>query len=482
MNSLLSTIHIRKGITILNQLDHLMPSNLSIYLKMLAIISCLLAVVTISACGPISREPGLSREPTDTQLPRTSTPTPPPRVEADNLSVHKDEEESSWLVFGTIRNISEDGLSDLELNVAVLDHEGETLAEGIFLPALRQLSPGDSTAFKAEFTQIDDASSPQKASVKLESFLVSTVTPLQITVDEISARSNTWDGTTYLGYFTNVQMEYGQIRNVEAFMMNEDGTPFDSAKRVVTLSSVAPRGRVPFSVEFNDNFAEAWPDFYIDAVPSEEPSRRSPLWTVAEPQLFLTSQGLPYYLLEIKNTAFAPQTIEGIFTLTKGTEIFAVLPIRSPAPIAAKSSWFFTLEPGLSLPFELRNDEQAISALIPNVTLDPIETRGVGDELIPIDLVIESVETIGGSIFFRGRVSNSTDQSLENPVVYATLRDPSGMAISANSERIVQAIPVGGSVDFTLSARIPAEIEPNALEFDLNAIALSASGSIQEGD
>jgi hypothetical protein len=106
----------------------------------------------------------------------------------------------------------------------------------------------------------------------------------------------------------------------------------------------------------------------------------------------------------------------------------------------------------------------------------------VGDELIPIDLVIESVETIGGSIFFRGRVSNSTDQSLENPVVYATLRDPSGMAISANSERIVQAIPVGGSVDFTLSARIPAEIEPNALEFDLNAIALSASGSIQEGD
>lgn len=435
--------------------------------------SCLLATLFLTGCIAIGREPGLPAQPTETTRPATPTPTPVPLITVENLTVKAGDQEHHWEVFGTIQNISDDGLTDLELSVTALGPEGEVQAQGTFLPALRQLSPGDTTAFKAEFEQIGLDLQPERILVQLASFRVSTITPLQISVDQISARPNFEGGTTYLGYFSNVQLRYGEFRNIEAFMVNEDGEPIDSADFILTTTSIAPRGQVPFLVEFFEDYDEAWPEFYIDAIPSEEPDGASPLWVVTEPRLFFTSQSIPYYLIEIKNTAFAPQKIEGILTLSEGLELLGILPIRSPIPIPAQSSWYFTLEPSLAIPVQIRDDEAALSDLIADVALDPLKTRGVSVEIVDLELEIVKIETIGGSIYLQGKMTNPTEQKIEHPAAFALLHTTSGEVISANSERAADTILAGETVQFTLPLRIPAGTDPSALEFDLSAMGVT---------
>ncbi len=441
---------------------------------------CLLAIIFIPGCAALSREPGLSRQPTNTAPPATNTPTPVPVIEVSNITVRQGEHQGYLEVFGVILNITDDGLTELELAVSVFDPEGNLQAQTTVLPALRQISPGATTAFKAEFDRIDFVLEPEMVLVELASFQLSTITSLQITVDRGSARPNFEGGTTYLGYFSNAQPEYGELRNVEAFMIDEDDKPIDSADFILTTTSVEPRSEVPFRVDFFEEYGDAWPVFYVDAIPSENPNRTSPLWTVSEPRLFFTSQGIPYYLVEIKNTAFAPQDFEGILTMTEGIELQGILPVHSPIPIKAQSSWYFTLEPGLALPVRLRKDAAGMNELIATVTLDPLKTQGVSADLVNLELEIDGIETIGGSLYLQGTLSNPTDMDLADPVVFATLRTASAEVISANSELAAETIPTGDSLEFTLSLRIPAGLDPTALEFDLTALGVRRTETARE--
>jgi hypothetical protein len=264
-------------------------------------------------------------------------------------------------------------------------------------------------------------------------------------------------------------------------MFNQDGEPVDSAELLLTLSSVEPRGRIPFRADFRASYDGVWPEFFIDAVP-EDPYRSSPLWTAPEPRLFFTSQGRPIYLLEINNTAFAPQQIEGMLTLSIDSDLLGVLPVRSPAPIPAQSSWFFTLEPSLALPAELREDEIALQQLSATLQIDPVETHGVKDEVLSVDLEVSAVETIGGSIYLQGLLHNPTDQELVDPVVYATLRDTDGVVITANSLGVAERLPKEASLSFTIPLWLPGGVDPSSLEFDLHAAALNNVETSQGGN
>jgi hypothetical protein len=396
-------------------------------------------------------------------------------IDVETITVEEGADAHSWEIFGIIRNISDDGIADLEMNVSILNSDGTIEAHKTVLPALRQLSPGDSTAFQAEFNQLETDVRKNEVRVELSSFQVRTVTPLQIAVDQISARPNFEGGTTYLGFFSNVQLEYGEFLNIEAFMMNENGEPIDAADGITTIASIEPRGRVPFQVEFFTDHGEAWPEFYIDAVPADDPTKASRLWTTSEPQLFFTSQKVPYYLIEVKNAAYAPQRFEGMLTFTEGIELIGIVPLGSKAPIPAQSSWFFTVEPSLALPIRLRGDEKAIRELIAEVIIDPIASRGVSDELISLGLEIESIETIGGSMYLQGKAINQGELDLSSPFVFAALRNPEGEVITANSVRIADTIPAGETTGFTIALWIPSGIEPNTLEYDISAYAIKVN-------
>jgi hypothetical protein len=257
-------------------------------------------------------------------------------------------------------------------------------------------------------------------------------------------------------------------------MFDEQGEIIDAAELLLTLSSVEPRGRVPFRVDFLQNHEGDWPEFFIDVVPDDDPYRGSPLWTTAEPRLFFTNQGLPFYLIEINNTAFAPQQMEGMLTISDGNDLLGVLPVHSPAPIPAQTSWYFTLEPALALPVEIRDDETALQDLTTALNLDRMKTHGVENQVKSVDIEISAIETIGGSIYLKGTLSNPYDQDLADPVVYAALRDTRGEVITANSVRIARSLSPGGPVAFTIPLWLPRGIDPTTLEFDIHATALTS--------
>jgi hypothetical protein len=469
------------GTTIVKQVKSPINPGSPICISAVILAATLVAAFFLAGCSTVSREPGLGVKPTNTKSPSTPTPTPVPVIEIETITVEKGRDAGSWEVFGTLKNISADGLANLEISVSILDLDGAIEAQETILPALQQLSPGDSTAFKAEFSQLDTDVRKNDVRVELSSFQLQTITPLRIAVNQISARPNLKGGTTYLGYFSNPRQRYGEFRNIEAFIINENGEPIDAADEIVTIASIEPRGRVPFQVEFVTDHDETWPEFYIDAVPADNPTRASRLWTVAEPQLFFTSQKVPYYLIEVKNAAYAPQRFEGMLTLTEGIELIGLLPLSSKAPVPAQSSWYFTVEPSLALPIRLRGNETAIRELTPEVIIDSIASRGVSDELISIDLEIGSVETIGGSMYLQGKATNPGELDLSFPVVFAALQNPEGKVITANSELLADSISAGGSTNFTIALWMPSGIEPNTLEFDINAYAIKVNEATEGG-
>lgn len=430
-------------------------------------------MAALTGCAALAREPDLAKQVTATALPPTSTPTAIPMIEAGSITVREGQDPGSWQVFGMISNISDEGLTDLELRVSIVAPGGSTLAQASALPALRQIPAGGTTAFQVDFEEVDTNIRAGMVHVELASSQVSTINPLKLTVNQVSARPNYEGGTSYLGYFTNTRLEYGRFRNAQAFMFDEQGDPIDAAELLLTLSNVEPRGRVPFRADFLRNYEGTWPEFYIDAVPDDDPYTGSPLWTAAEPRLFFTNQRLPLYLIEINNTAFAPQQMEGMLTISDGNDLLGVLPVHSPAPIPAQTSWYFTLEPALALPVEIRDDETALQELTAALNLDRIRTHGVENELKSVDIEISAIETIGGSVYLKGTLSNPYDQDLADPAVYATLRDTRGEVITANSVRIASSLPPDSSVDFTIPLWLPRGIDPTTLEFDINATALT---------
>ncbi|MDF1499598.1 MAG: FxLYD domain-containing protein [Anaerolineales bacterium] len=437
----------------------------------------LAAVISLAGCAALEREPGIPIPATNTAPPATPTPTPVPVIEIESVTARAVQDPGRWDIFGLIENISNDDLTDLELQVSLLNEEGEVQTEATFLPALRQLSPGEETAFRAQFDELDIAVQSGQILVELASYQPGPITPLQITVDQVSVRPDSQGGATYLGYFSNASPERGELRNVEAYMMDDDGRPIDFADLTLTISIIEPYGKVPFRVDFSGDHGDKWPVFFIDAVPLRDTTQPTPLWSVTEPRLFFTDQGIAYYVLEIENTAFAPQVFEGVFTLFDDLELAGVLPIRSPAPIRAQSSWFFTIEPGLALPVRLRSDPEAMRDLTVDVTLDPAASHGVSDEVVIIDLEIQSVERTGSSLHMKGILSNPTADTLASPLLSAVLRNTRGDVVSASTALVADKLPADGRLEFTIALWIPAGTDLPSLEFDLSAFAVKPAGA-----
>jgi hypothetical protein len=394
-------------------------------------------------------------------------------IEVFGITIEQTDDPGSWQVYGLVRNISDEGLTDLELEVSIIGLDDVTQSQVEVLPALRQLSPGDAAPFTALFSTLENDPRAEDVLVELSSFEAGSIKAMELTIDKSTVRPNISGGTTFLGYFSNPQRGFSEIRNVGVYMLNEDGEPIDAAESILTGSLIAPRGQLPFRVDFDRDYDEVWPKFYIDAVPTGDPNGSKSLWSVQEPRLFLTSQKVPVYLLEITNTAFAPQKLEGMLALTEGTELVGLLPLRSPSLIPVQSSWFVSLEPSLELPIRLRNNEDAMRALIADIIIDPLASHGVNSELISLELEVESLEIIGGSLFLEGTLQNPLDRAVSNAVVHASLRDSTGVVVSAHSAIAAEQIEGQGSQAFLLSLWIPDGSDPNMLEFDLYADAVS---------
>jgi hypothetical protein len=112
-------------------------------------------------------------------------------------------------------------------------------------------------------------------------------------------------------------------------------------------------------------------------------------------------------------------------------------------------------------------------ALIADIIIDPLASHGVNSELISLELEVESLEIIGGSLFLEGTLQNPLDRAVSNAVVHASLRDSTGVVVSAHSAIAAEQIEGQGSQAFLLSLWIPDGSDPNMLEFDLYADAVS---------
>ena len=441
---------------------------------------CLCASFLVG-CADVAREPQIAGAATGSPESAVPTPTSLPLIELDGVTVQHSGTAGDWVVYGLVRNSSERVLDELVLGVALVDRDGELHARVESVPAQRLIAPGDQTAFSAAFQPVTVRVDPERVRVSVLSYREALVEPLEIIVDQVSSRTNIDGGTTFLGFLSNVQPEHAEIRNVEAYFMNDEGLPVGSAEAVLTASSVAPHSRNPVQADFIEVYGENLPVFYVDAVPIEAPDRSSTLWAVTDPVLFSTAQGVHYYLIELRNTAFAPQVVEGLFAISEWRELVGLLPVHSPLPIPPQGSWYVSLEPDLELPVSLRSDEERMEALTAELALDPLGTHGVDARPIMVDLAVDSVESIGGSLFMRGTVLNNTEEPVNSPTVFGVLRTTGGEVVGANSERLSESIPAGEQVGFTLALLTPAGTDPAALEFDLIAIALPQPESPDAG-
>jgi hypothetical protein len=351
------------------------------------------------------------------------------------------------------------------IEVRLIDSQGLVLAHTIVPGMISRLKPGEVSPFLARF-EVEATPSSAQASLSRYSLGLPIAGPEPLV--RVSLVRGFITADRQLGGLVRVENPGSdpiQVDEIAEVFRDEAGTLAGAASGAVGLTAIPAGGHVTWLL-----LGEAAPG----GVPSDAFTSAQTLVEIPSSAIHLvaelipgsTSQGMVFVAGELVNDSPDLRWASGVATLSAEGQVWGLASISSPVP----------LPPGGRLPFVL-SGFAGLTAYPEDWTvsfeLDPLTSGLATGSLQSLELEIDHIEVIGSSLFVRGRISNSSDQDLEGPVVMGAVYSTSGDLWTAGWTSPREVIRRHAQLEVRFDLPLPAGFDPAQAEYDFRALAVA---------
>jgi len=438
------------------------------------LVPMLCAALTIGSCAAF---PGMIQNPDPQQTLSTATPTdipssPTPAPEIGLLSINliPGQDPDSWQVIGRLINKAGFPLGGISVTVTLLGVDGGELDKATAQTIPASLLPDEEALFALDF-EGTFAVADTIAEIYAER-----IPRLQRVHGEI--RDTTWKqnpegDTVILGQITNPGFSQAKLHDLAVLLLDENQEPIGYAKLVASSTYISPRESSPFVAVaygvFEPDGLVFFPDMVVYTSPPEPDLQFQEL-----PALQFTDQGVPFFLGSLHNPSSDWVWASGLVILESEDELAGIAPIRPPLPIQPGGIHPFSIQHFWGISPEILASEEAMRALDVHSSVEGIATLPADETVSLLALSISQYEVLGSLVFLRGVIINPDDTFIQEPSIFATVRNKEGLMLSAGWETPVEQLEAGETSDFELTLLLPRGADPAMLEFDVIAFGLDA--------
>lgn len=449
------------------------PSRLSSLLYLAAI------AIILQACSKTPASASLPATVTDTTLPLLSTPDQAdsyqlPQPSEGQINVREvngfSDEYNTWYIYGLISNDTGQTVSDIVIEVQLLNTTGGVLYTDTTNPAIRTLAPGEDAPFI--LYTYEALSGVHTIAASIVSHEISTVDRAVLDFSGMTVWVDTTFNDVYLaGNVVNNTERPVQISGLAATLLYDDGA-LASANAAFPFLNYLPVGisapfRVLFDVPANETASLTNYNLYMDAIFTEQAQTWN-LITSQDHNGYLDAYDKFHLVGTISNNSEAylnVRLLAGIFN--EAGDCIDVASLYLPVAVG----------PGESLPYDFdlwgaldSTPDAYRSATEYEIYIDWFATSEAYITPVLITTSEDSNSYDGYSTTFNGNVMNNLGRGLDSATVIVSLFDrTSGELIATDYTHVSGPIEDGGTMPYAVYLYPQADIDPTNLEFTITA-------------
>ena len=432
----------------------------------------LLTLLVLTACSdaPSTTATATASPPTSTPIPSpTPSATPLPEIVFTSLNLLPGLQPGDWRVVGLVENRSDVNLIDAHIVLTLLDSSGNPLGEAHVPITHTHLAPSETSPFRATFSGAGLAADVQAS---LSSFRTEDFQRQEIESDILNTTRTEQGSVAILATISNPSESPVSIAAFALLAQNDLGRPVGLANQVAGPAVLrgGETATVLALLEIDAGVTTYAP--FVDAVTADLMPDPQPISLAGQTKLVLDSQGNPFVVGTLQNSAQQPLTGSVLLTIAYHDEWISSAHVNTTVPLGPGEMRPFTATDFPALSARLDGETWSLRDLELEARVDP---PIAGSESVPsshLGLSIHSFEAIGGFAFIQGTVTNPYDNPMQSASVLASLHTTRGSLVTASWTTVSEKLLAGESVDFVLPIPMPANSYPRLSEFDIWAVGV----------
>jgi hypothetical protein len=396
---------------------------------------------------------------------------PPPYDEIYIKTINGYRDELGYLhVVGLVTNNTDRTVESIEVEVNVLDGDGNTLLAEINMISLYSLAPGETSPFT--YWVSEDLSDAKGYSATIVGQSASEIERAIIKVDGDKMEVDDNGDVHITGKLVNNTINPILIESLAAATFDENGQIITADSHSVIVRHLDPGEDGPFRVSMtgpdveNLNIAEY--NIYVDAQVAD-PVEIFDFTTSDTHQYYIDSYGTFHLVGEVTNNNeefFTISLVAGIFD-EKGNVVDA----------ATTDIPTFSIAPGETLPYDFQywgpiNYKEGMIDTATNyyVQWDPYWTWSSTSEHVELSTENDSNEVGDFQVTFTGDVVNDSGEEVEGATVIVTLYSiESGALVAMGFGGIYEPISPNGTTTYQVWIDTPINFDFDSVEYEIFA-------------
>jgi hypothetical protein len=365
---------------------------------------------------------------------------------------------------GLVENRSGVNLIDTHIFLTLLDSNGDPLTDALIPITYTHLAPGETSPFSAAFSGAGLATDVQAV---LSSFRTDDFQRQELESDILNTTRTAQGSVAILATISNPSESPVSIAAFALLAQNDLGRPVGLANQFAGPAVLrGGESAAVFALLEIDAGVTTYAPF-VDAVTVDLMPDPQPISLGSQAKLVLDSQGNPFVVGTLQNSAQQPLTGSVLLTIAYQDEWISSTHVNTTVPLGPGEKRPFTATDFPALSARLDGETWSLRDLELEARVDPTIT---GTESVPyshLGLSIHSFEAIGGFAFIQGTVTNLYDNPVQRASVLASLHTTGGSLVTAGWITTSDVLFVGESVDFVLPIPMPANSYPRLSEIDI---------------
>ncbi len=401
-----------------------------------------------------------------------STEIPPVTGQINILDIAFFKDESDyWYFYGLVRNDTSSTISDLQIEIKLLDNAGTAIYSYTTYTMLSYLTPGETSPFSDFTTEAFTNGATVQATV-VGSSTTDTIDRASLEVRGISLWADDNNDVYLAGEVFNGNPEPVELNAVTATLMDSSGKLVTAAAAYTSLRYIEPNSSSPFVMMFDAPIGQAGTltnyILYLDGIITNPTST---------------------YDLSLSDTQYNYQDVNGDFHLagsvTNNTSepmiIYLVAGAYDGTGNCIDANYIYFLMPinsGETLPYDftlwgVMDNVPAAHAAASNykVMVDWIYTYEASSPAFVLTTEDNGNTFEGGSGVFTGTAINNSGQDLSSVIVIISLyNESSGELIATGSSFVPEAMPNNGTGSYEVTLYPPVDIDPADINIEITAL------------
>jgi hypothetical protein len=380
------------------------------------------------------------------------------------------DENKKGQIIGILDNTAEVGISNVLLNIVLLDESGEISGERQTTMLLNRIPPGGVSPFLAP---IYTPEKPTYAEFHILRYMEDLFIPSAVDITMSDPQPLSVGELVIQGTLENPGKSSIAIEKLLLLGRDQDGRLFFVLPATSWISYLPPGGIRPFTMLLDvgmdtDHISAAYEAKVIDPNLA-----KNPLVIPMLPRVHVSPKGRVNIIGEVENQGPQERNVAMLIAIKRNGEWLSATLYEHPIPLGPSEVRPFHADMELGLRSEITLSDIDSNDLNVDIWIDPLRSQVSDWHTIPLEIQITSIEHIDRSIVFLGVITNRGPTLIRTPTITASLYSADGNLINTDYENPGASLHAGKSIDFTVSLSIPRDVELATIEFDLWSAGLS---------